>query len=135
MVQNHRAVLICLALANFFSCFGKTKWHWIQSNFGFKKETFTTQCSWLVLEVAQCVYQRRGVVHAAFLDLRMNEWMNVFLVFYPLNYLKGYSNNHSECTRLGCFYVTAMLSWDCTEIDLSLSLQVRLNWGWGWVKI
>ena len=39
--------------------------------FGFKKETSTTQCSWLVLEVAQWFYQRGGMVHAAFLDLKM----------------------------------------------------------------
>ena len=39
--------------------------------FGFKKEASTTQCSWLVLEVAQGFYQRGGTVHAAFLDLSM----------------------------------------------------------------
>ena len=51
--------------------------------------------------------------------------------------------------RLGCFYVTAILSWGYSwvwvedeveaEVDLRLTwtkvwFEVNLSWGWGWVE-
>ena len=51
-------------------------------------------------------------------------------------------------TRLGCFYVTAMLSWGCgwfeTEVEMRFSgglveIELRLSWvgveiSWHWIK-
>ena len=53
-----------------------------------------------------------------------------------------------EVTRLGCFYVTAMLSWGCgwfeTEVEMTFSgglveIELRLIWvgveiSWHWLK-
>ena len=37
-------------------------------------------------------------------------------------------------TRLGCFYVTAILSWGWVEfeIETEVDLRLRLKWGWDW---
>ena len=40
-------------------------------------------------------------------------------------------------TRLGCFYVTAILSWgwDWSWGWFELEVEVRLNWCWGWDEV
>ena len=46
-------------------------------------------------------------------------------------------------TRLGCFYVTAILGWGWgwgwvkVMVDVQLRLKLRLSWGygWGWVEV
>ena len=47
--------------------------------------------------------------------------------------------SHNSCetdriTKLGCFYVTAILNWGWVEIDIEaeVDLRLRLSWGWGW---
>ena len=42
-------------------------------------------------------------------------------------------------TRLGCFYVSAILSWSLgwgwVEVDIEAEVDLRLRLKWGWVEI
>ena len=44
----------------------------------------------------------------------------------------GYDNNNNSVTRLGCFGVTAMLSWGWLKLRL---IDVDVDWSWGWLKL
>ena len=56
------------------------------------------------------------------------EWMETKKDFF----LNQPSHPKYNITRLGCFYVTAMLSWDWSWCWFEFEVEVRLNWGWGW---
>ena len=44
-------------------------------------------------------------------------------------------------TRLGCFYVTAILSWGCGWVEFDIEaeswngVELRLRLRWGWVEL
>ena len=38
-------------------------------------------------------------------------------------------------TRLGCFYVTAILSWGWVEVDIEAEVDLNLRMKWDWDEI
>ena len=70
-------------------------------------------------------------------------WLKLSLtIFISRLILFGYQNlhllvllkqlNNSFSTRLGCFGVTAMLSWGWLKLRL---IEVEVDWSWGWLKL
>ena len=55
--------------------------------------------------------------------------ITLYLVSYIVNDKYGQKNFN---TRLGCFDVTAILSWGWLKLSL---IEVEIDWDWGWLKL
>ena len=44
-------------------------------------------------------------------------------------------NGQISITRLGCFYVTAILSWGWVDVDIEAEVDLNLRLKWGWDEI
>ena len=93
--KSYRAIAGASQLLKLFEYVILKLWgHYLTSDslqFGFKPGVSTTQCSWLVLEVANWYVQRGGVCQAAFMDCSMAFDKCMLSKLFPKMLAKGIS--------------------------------------------
>ena len=70
-------------------------------------------------------------LNIASIDQILNKESSPLEFFSELSKLRDYSME----TRLGCFYVTAILSSHWVEVMVEDELRLRLIWTWGWNEV